>query len=530
VNASADFESPARPLEKPFTKGDDDKRTLGPSSFLIDGKVETAWRPDRGPGRRNEPTEVVVRFCDPLTAPEGTKLHFTLRFKHGGKDTHGRENQHLGRFRVALTTAPAPTASQIPTAARLALSVPAAKRTPAQQAAVFGAWRESVSVFADTNATVARLWSEFPAADTSILHIAERSAEDTRATFLLDRGAWDKPKDQRTPGTPPFLHPLAPSDDPPRLAFARWLVDRRSPTVARVAVNRVWQSLFGAGLVDSPEDFGVRAAAPVQSEVLDWLAVEFMERGWSQKQLLRTLVTSATYRQSSRVTPELLERDPANRLLARGPRFRAEAEVIRDIALHTSGLLTEKLGGPSIYPSLPESFFALSYSAIDFWKTATGPERYRRSLYVFRRRGMPDPVMASFDAPTGETACVRRERSNTPLAALASLNEPLFVEAAQALALRVLREGGADDAARAAFAFRLCTARPAQPEEIEDLLALLNSRRARLAEGWLPAREIAFGDAAKLPPLPAGTTPNDAAAWTIAARVLLNLDETLTKN
>ena len=532
AQTSADFESPARPLEKAFRKTDDDKRTVGPSAYLVDGKYDTAWAPDRGPGRRNAPTEVVVRFKEPLTLPEGAKLHFALRFKHGGKDIHGRDSQLLGRFRVAFTAASEPVASPIPTAARLALAVPAEARTPAQRAALFDAWRASVPEFAETNAAIEKIWAQYPAEDTTVLTLGERIADDTRGTFILDRGAWDKPKTRVTPGTPAFLHAARAelAQEPDRLAFAHWLVDRRSPTTARVAVNRVWQALFGAGLVDSPEDFGVRAAAPAQPELLDWLAVEFMDRGWSQKQLIRTIVSSATYRQSSRITPELQERDPKNRLLARGPRFRADAEVVRDIALRTSGLLTEKVGGPSIFPPVPESLFASSFIAVDFWKTATDAERYRRSLYVFRRRSMPDPVLASFDAPNGDSACAARPRSNTPLAALASLNEIVFVEAAQALALRILREGGATEAARAAYGFRLCTARVARPEEVADIVSILKTPRERVAEGWISARELAFGDAGKLPPLPAGITPVDVAAWTVAARVLLNLDETLTKS
>jgi hypothetical protein len=529
---SSDSETPSRPIDPRFRKNDDDRRVCGPSAYLVDGKFETAWSPERGIGRRNAPSEAVVQFKEPLTLAAGEKLRVTLRFKHSGKDIHGRDTQLLGRFRVALTTAPAATASKIPAAARLALAVPAAARTPAQQAALFAVWRASVASYADTNAAIEKLWAEYPAEDTTVLTIGERIADDTRGTFILDRGAWDKPKTRVTPGTPAFLHAARAelAQEPDRLAFAHWLVDRRSPTTARVAVNRVWQALFGAGLVDSPEDFGVRAAAPAQPELLDWLAVEFMDRGWSQKQLIRTIVSSATYRQSSRITPELQERDPKNRLLARGPRFRADAEVVRDIALRTSGLLTEKVGGPSIFPPVPESLFASSFIAVDFWKTATDAERYRRSLYVFRRRSMPDPVLASFDAPNGDSACAARPRSNTPLAALASLNEIVFVEAAQALALRILREGGATEAARAAYGFRLCTARAARPEEVADIVSILKTPRERVAQGWISARELAFGDAAKLPPLPAGITPVDVAAWTVAARVLLNLDETLTKS
>ena len=532
AGASADFESPALAIEKPFRKGDDDKRTVGPSAYLVDGKLETAWSPDRGIGRRNAPSEALVRFKEPLTLAAGEKLRVTLRFKHSGKDSHGRDTHLLGRFRVALTAVPEATAAQIPAAARLALGVPAAARTPEQQAALFAAWRSSVASAGETNAAIEKLWARYPVEDTTVLTLGERIPEDARGTFILDRGAWDQPKTRVTPGTPAFLHARreTPANEPDRLAFAHWLVDRRSPTAARVAVNRVWQALFGAGLVETSEDFGVRAAAPALPEVFDWLAVEFMDRGWSQKQLIRTLVTSATYRQSSAITPELQERDPKNRLLARGPRFRADAEVIRDIALRTSGLLTEKVGGPSVFPPVPESLFASSFIAVDFWKTATDAERYRRSLYVFRRRSMPDPVLSSFDAPNGDSACAARPRSNTPLAALASLNEIVFVEAAQALALRILREGGPTEESRAAYGFRLCTARAARPDEIAEVLAVMKTPRQRVAEGWISAREVAFGDAAKLPELPPGITPADVAAWTVAARVLLNLDETLTKS
>jgi hypothetical protein len=225
----------------------------------------------------------------------------------------------------------------------------------------------------------------------------------------------------------------------------------------------------------------------------------------------------------------LLERDPRNQLLARGPRFRLEAEVLRDSALSFAGLLNPKVGGPSIFPPVPQSVLDFNFVKPTYWNPAEGPERYRRALYVFRKRSMPDPVMSTFDAPTGDTACVRRPRSNTPLAALTNLNEPVFVEAAQGLALRILREGGATDEQRADFAFRLCTGRAIKAGERETVAALLRDTRQRLADGWLSAREVATGDAGKLPELPTGTVPSDAAAWTVVARVVLNLDETVTK-
>lgn len=530
ATAVADFESPERPILPPYKKEDSDKRKLGPAAFLIDNKVETAWSPDRGEGRRNVPFEVFITFKDPVTFSEGTELRCTLRFKHGGKDGHGRHSQLLGRYRIALTDAPAPFSAPVRPDVRIAAALPANERTPEQQDLLFTAWRETQASLNDINEKVELAWKSYPTAKTTVLNLGERRREETRHTHRLDRGAWDQPKEEVAFATPAFLPQPQSSQEPPRVVFARWLVDRSSPTAARVVVNRVWQALFGSGLVESPEDFGVRAPMPVQLPLLDWLALDFMDHGWSQKHLVRSVVLSSTYRQSSLVTKEGLEKDPKNRFLARGPRFRADAEVIRDVALTTAGLLHESVGGPSIFPPVPPSLFKESYLDVDFWNTATGKERYRRSLYVFRRRSMPDPVLASFDAPNADSSCVARARSNTPLAALTALNETVFVEAAQALAMRILREGGTTDAERADYAFRLCTSRRPQPDEVQDIVELVQASRARMVDGWVPARVVAFGDGVTLPSLPGKTTPNDAAAWTIAGRVLLNLDETLTKN
>jgi hypothetical protein len=269
---------------------------------------------------------------------------------------------------------------------------------------------------------------------------------------------------------------------------------------------------------------------PEHRPLLDWLALDFMDHAWSHKQLIRAIVRSAAYQQTSVASASLIERDPHNRLLARGPRFRAEAEVLRDMALGISGLLNPAVGGPSFFPPVPQSVLDYNYVKPAYWIVPDGPERYRRALYLFRKRSMPDPVLTTFDAPNADFACARRPRSNTPLAALVSLNETVFVEAAQAMALRVLKEGGDSDAERVDYAFRLCTGRHVNPAEREAVLTLLTQQRSRIADGWLPAREIATGNSAKLPELPANCTPQDAAAWTLAARVLLNLDETLTKN
>jgi hypothetical protein len=415
-------------------------------------------------------------------------------------------------------------------AAVLAMRVPAEKRTAEEQDAIFAAWRAKVPELKRFTAEIDSLWKQWPQAPTTILHLAARRPDQARTTRLLDRGGWDKPKQDVKPHTPAVLNPLPEGPELPRLRFAKWATDRKAPLTARVAVNRVWQSIFGTGLVETSEDFGTRAPLPDHPDLLDWLAVEFMDRGWSQKELVRAIVTSETYQQSSKASPQLLERDPRNRLLARGPRFRADAEVLRDSALAIAGLLNSEPGGPSVFPPVPASVLEFNYFKPTYWKVPDGPARYRRAVFVFRKRSMPDPVLNALDAPNGDFACARRVRSNTPLAALTTLNEPIFVEAARGFALRILREGGKSDAERVEYAFRLCTSRKPTKMEVDEVLALLKSRREKLADGWLNAREIATGDPTKLPDLPGGTTPQDAAAWTLIGRVLLNLDETLTKN
>jgi hypothetical protein len=327
------------------------------------------------------------------------------------------------------------------------------------------------------------------------------------------------------------LNPL-PADAPPnRLGFARWLVARDAPTTARALVNRVWQSDFGIGLAATSEDLGIQCEVPSHPELLDWLAVEFMDAGWSLKSLHRWIVTSATYRQSSRVTPELLERDPYNRLLARGPRLRVDAEIVRDIALAASGLLNPQVGGPSVFPPAPAFLFLppTSYGP-KVWHESTGPDRYRRALYTFRFRSVPYPMLQTFDAPNGDFSCVRRARSNTPLQALTTLNEPLFLECARALALRTLQNGGDSEADRLVYAVRSCLARTPTEAESAVLLGLLHRQEERFASGNSDPWTFAANQPDHPPQLPEGATPAQLAAWTAVSRVLLNLDETITKD
>ena len=309
VNATADFSEPEHAMEPEWTNKSadkDGKRTCGPASFLADANDLTAWRADRGVGRRNTDSVAVAQFEKPLTLPPGSKLKFSLRQNHGGDD-NGVKNTMIGRFRIALTSTPDPKASATPYAAVLALQTPREQRTAEQSAEIFAAWRQSVPEFKLFNDEMDALWKQFPEANTSILNLAERSPENTRDTFRLDRGGWDNPKERVAPQVPAALHSLPAGEPPTRLAFAHWLADKRSPLTARVAVNRVWQAIFGVGIVETAEDFGTRASAPSHPELLDWLAVDFMEHDWSQKHLIRTLVTSVAYRQTSRATPALLE-------------------------------------------------------------------------------------------------------------------------------------------------------------------------------------------------------------------------------
>jgi len=418
-------------------------------------------------------------------------------------------------------------ADPIPQRVRSILAIPREQRSPHQNAAVFSYWRTTQTEFAGTNERIETLWAQWPEGQTQLTFVARDEPRDTR---LLKRGDFLKPGQSVSAGVPAILHPLSPDADGSRLTLAKWLVSTNSPTTARSFVNRVWQSYFGIGLLETSEDFGTRAEPPSHPELLDWLACEFMDSGWQIKQLHRLIVDSATYRQSSHVTPELYARDPYNRLLARGPRFRVEGEIVRDIALASSGLLNPEIGGQSIYPPAPGFLFQppVSYGPKD-WPVSSGPERYRRSLYIFRYRSVPYPLLQTFDAPNGDFSCVRRLRSNTPLQALISLNEPTFMECAQALARKTLTEGGATDADKINFAFRRAVSRPPTEHERMELLSLLEKEKAYISEGWVNTSELATGKSDLPDKLPAGASPTQLAAYTVVSRVLLNLDESITK-
>jgi len=527
AKATADFEMERTPLEPNFYDKSTNARFVGPISYALDGDDNTAWDIDAGPARRNQDRKAIFQLATNVGFADGTVLRFSLVQNHGGWNSDDHMNNLIGRFRMSVTTADGEVkADSLPKKVRDALVVPVAERTPAQQAAVFSYWRTTVPEWNEVNAEIEKLWKEWP---NGTMQLALKAREDPRDTRVLRRGDWLKPADPVKPGVPAFLHPLPEDANGTRLTLARWLVDRRSPTTARVFVNRIWQSYFGNGLVSTPEDFGLQSAKPSHPELLDWLACEFMDHGWHIKDIHRLIVNSATYKQSSRVTPELYEKDPQNRLLARGPRFRVDGELVRDISLAASGLLNPKIGGPSLFPPLPYKVEPpLSYAPFP-WNEETGPDRYRRALYTFRRRSTPHPVLQNFDTPNGDFSCVRRVQSNTPLQALTTLNEVLFVEAAQALAMKTLEEGGRNDQERVTYAFRRCTSRTPNEDEAQELLGLLARQKARFADGWAEPKLVALKDPAQTPKLPEGATPTQLAAWTMVARVMLNLDETITK-
>lgn len=556
VRATADYNQTERELEPIYDDKSKRRRVTGPIEFAIDGKDETAWGIDAGPGLRNQPRKAVFVPEKPIAGFNenggGTILTFYLKQSHGGSNSDDNQNNNLGRLRLSITAAPDAVADPAPAGVREILSIPGERRTQAQIQTVFSYWRTTVVEFTEANKQIAELWGQHPEGSSQLVL---REREEARETHLLKRGDFLKPDKVITPGVPAFLHPLPADVAPDRLAFAKWLVDRNSPTTARSMVNRVWQSYFGAGLVATPEDFGLQSEAPSHPELLDWLAVEFMEgrfstasgservdpaknplataRGaesWSLKHLHRLIVNSAVYRQSSKLTPRSLERDPLNRLLARGPRMRVEAEIVRDIALAASGLLSPKVGGPSVFPPAPDFLFLppASYGPKP-WDENKNEERYRRALYTFRYRSTPYPMLQAFDAPNGDFSCVRRARSNTPLQALTTLNETIFLETARALALVAAKEGGATDASRLEFAFRRVLARRPTARESVELIGLLNRQRERFATGELNPWNLATSDPDKAFALPKAVRMDDLAAWTVVARVLLNLDEAITK-
>jgi cytochrome c553 len=353
-----------------------------------------------------------------------------------------------------------------------------------------------------------------------------RELKQPRVTKIQIRGNFLDTGDVVEPGLPAAIAVPIEKGSINRLTLARWLVSPDNPLTARVAVNRLWEEVFGVGLVLTSEDFGIQGEPPSHPELLDWLATEYVRLGWDTKKMLKLLVTSAAYRQSSRVTPELAKRDPDNRLLARGPRVRLSGEAIRDQAMFASGLLSPKLYGPPVQPPRPNFGLSAAFGSSTDWQPSAGEDRYRRGLYTRWRRNAPYPSLTTFDAPERTVCNIRRLRTNTPLQALVTLNDPVYVEAAQGLARRIVKDGGDTTAARVTFAFRTVLTRPPTEKETQRLTALYAQARALYERD--PAKALAMATR-PLGPAPQSADVADLAAWTVVANVLLNLDETLAR-
>jgi hypothetical protein len=513
-------------------------------SLAIDGvRNKDGWHSGFTKGRRNQERRIVFEAEKPVGFPGGTRLHVALWQKPDGS---GRPNHLIGRFRVSMTSADGPLPVDPLSARQRALAnLPASQRTEAVRRELFREMLLHDPAFADAARAWDAAWKDWPGAEHSTLALSARPIP--RTTRVFKRGDWTRPGTEVAGATPAILPPL-PHDAPAnRLGLARWIVDPGNPLTSRVVVNRVWQAYFGSGLVSTPEDFGVRADAPSHPALLDWLAREWVEPGpapasrkkgtppgvgdgvpWSLKRLHRLIVTSATYRQASRITPAMAEKDPQNRLLARGPRVRVDAEMVQDIVLKASGLLSPKVGGPSVFPPLPDGVMSLAYGQIG-WNVSPGDDRYRRSMYTFWKRTVPYPAMTAFDAPAAEQSCVRRNRSNTPLQALVTLNEPTMNNAARWLGWRALQQGGASPESRATFLFRQVLGRRPDPREVAALARLASDLRDEFARREKEALAFAFNDPQNPPPLPPGATTLDVAAWAGVARAVINLDEAITK-
>lgn len=516
-SAIADVNPSQRPLGPEFPQGDKSRSVTGSIAMAIDGDGTTAWTTDNGPDRRNEPRFAIFTLAKPLSVSANQQIGFRLNQNHGGNDSDNNQNNNVGRFRISVTDSTALPTQAIPADIEQTIALPISNRSSEAQTKLFRQWLAARNPYPLANTFIEKVWWQLPSGTTQLVY-NERT--DMRATHRLDRGDFLTPAERVEPSTPDWLNPAPKNMPPNRLALAAWLTDPRAPTTARTFVNRVWQGYFGVGLVDTPSDFGLQGAQPTHPELLDWLAVAFVESGWDVKTLHKLIVTSRTYRQSSRSTPELLENDPDNRLLARGARFRVDGELVRDIALASSGLLNPKVGGPSVHPPAPEFLFKppASYGP-KMWNTATDAERYRRGMYTFRFRSVPFPALQVFDTPDGSAPCVRRERSNTPLQALTVLNEPLFVECAKSLARETIAHGGESDESRIAWAFRRCATRAPAPEDTQSLVSFLAKQRERITSTELNPVMI----------LEAENADAELAVWTLAARIMLSMDETITR-
>jgi hypothetical protein len=497
-------------------KADYEQKTFT-ADKVLDADDQTGWAISGGTGKKHTLT---VQLAEPLTLKAGETL--TLELEQNYKQL----GHTLGHLRL-LAASEETEDSIAPEAVRKILSEEPKRRNPVVIQPLWE-WMAKVDpeiVAAETALKQAE--AKLPKPPLMDVRVIAQRVNNPRKTNLLHRGDFLQPADEVAPGTLATLPPVKGST---RLDLARWLVSPEHPLTPRVTVNHFWTRLFGEGLVHTVADFGVRGEAPTHAALLDWLAREFVKQGWSRKQLLKTIMLSATYRQSSAIPatlpPKVMELDPKNALLWRQNRLRVEGEIVRDLYLAASGLLSAKIGGPSVFPPMPEDIAALSYANNFKWTTSKGEDRHRRGMYTFFKRTAPHPDLTTFDCPDANLTNVRRTVSNTPLQALTTLNAESFAEAAQALAKRVWTEKELkDDAARLTRAFRLCAARAPRADELQSLVKLLQESRYTYQNGSAEDAKAACG-LHTAPDVPA----TENAAWVAVTRIILNLDEVITRD
>ncbi|MBV9937951.1 MAG: DUF1553 domain-containing protein [Acidobacteriaceae bacterium] len=475
------------------------------------------WAVKEGEGS-TLPRQAVFIPTQPVSVSDSSVLVLTL--KHQMR--HASRN--IGHFRISVTSTADPAfIAKIPATVRPLLNTPEGQRTPAQKEAIAAAYRAVSPLLDPTRQQMALLKEQAQALGiTKAMVMREEPGFLRPSAYIRERGTFTSPGELVYADVPTALNPLPKDAMPNRLGLAEWLVSPDNPLTARVTVNHYWEAIFGRGIVETSEDFGTQGDPPSHPELLDWLATEFMGNGWSPKKIQRLIVTSATYRQDSRVTPQLLARDPYNKLYAHGPRFRVDAETVHDIALAESGLLSPKMFGPPVFPYQPEGVWDIPYSN-DKWIESKNEDHYRRAVYTMIRRSAPYPSLVTYDAPSREFCTVRRVRTNTPLQALTSLNDPYFFEAARAMAKRLTEEGGKGVSDRITYGFRLTVSRPPSPSELDRVATFYKQQEAEYLKSpesaykTIGAKTESASDAAQ------------RAAWTMVANVLLNTDEAITK-
>lgn len=482
----------------------DFEQTGYPVAYTIDGNAETGWAINTS---GNGPMNVARTAMFTLKEPCATAGRYTVTIRHCPRNP----GYNVGRFRLSFTSQPGPF-QIIPEDVRAILAVAEELRTKEQT-------KRLVQYHRDSDPEYTRLANELKAAQQRVpTTMVIRERPEPRTTFVHLRGDFLNKGPEVEPNVPAVLGGMPEAEFSNRLDFARWLVSGENPLTARVTVNRIWQCLFGVGIVETENDFGTQGSPPTHPDLLDWLASEFVSQGWSMKKMIREIVTSATYRQSSHDRPDLESIDPTNRLLARQRRIRVEAEIVRDITLSVSGLLCDSIGGPSVFPYQPDGVMDLPQVKRE-WKVSPGGDQYRRGMYTFFWRTSPHPFLKLLDAPEALTTCTRRDRSNTPLQALLLLNDEAFVECARNLASRLVAQTGMSDAERVDWAFQLCVARKPSSSEQEVLLKLLTDQRRILTADRMKA--------VAQPPLSSQELEHET--WTAVARALLNLDELITR-